>query len=139
MTTLQWRPRARSVSASPPKRKPRFASAILDGTKPAEYQTGGKLSAALRTALLEARPQVDKDAEKDGDKELRVASSGVLLLGEKDKTDKGADVAKEGEGDGTVVFRGSWAVLADAGATCDDGLALKTLHEIVKGIGACIK
>ncbi|KAI0808243.1 hypothetical protein C8Q74DRAFT_123107 [Fomes fomentarius] len=166
MTTLQWRPRARSASASPSKPKFKSAYVLLSrAPKPEEHQTSVKLYAALKTALLNASPaktgvaaaepeaeigqEHEKEKEKAGedkdkDDGLRVAPSGVLLLADKGKekeTETETETGKDGGGevnDATVVFRGTWAILVDPKVTCDDALALKTLHDVVKGVGVCI-
>ncbi|RDX50695.1 hypothetical protein OH76DRAFT_436154 [Lentinus brumalis] len=123
MTTLQWKPRARSVSASPSKR---LMKAVKGGN---EYQTSGRLCAALKQKLLQApHPKTKETSTPDKDDALRVSRSGVLLLG-----DQGAEEAAP-----TEVFSGCWEVLADKDAVCDDALALKTLHDVVKRLGICI-
>ncbi|EJF60902.1 hypothetical protein DICSQDRAFT_181129 [Dichomitus squalens LYAD-421 SS1] len=156
---LEWRPRRRPASVSPPKAKRRPRPALHAGAKAAEFQSRKKLCDALKRALLEApmpkvkqvtpaqqkqkQQQKQKSNKKgkkgDGDDGLKVAPSGVLLFG-----DKSAEEAGEGEsedevrGEAMVVFNGSWAVITDPKVVFDDALALRTLHEVVMGIGAFI-
>ncbi|KAI0704423.1 hypothetical protein C8T65DRAFT_246961 [Cerioporus squamosus] len=116
-TTLQWKPRARSASASPSKRQVKTA----EGTN--EYQTSARLCAALKQELLQAPHPKTKETQTPGqDDAPRVARSGA---------DRGEDAPK-------VVFSGCWEVVADKNAVCDDALALKILHDVVKRLGICI-
>ena len=148
MTTLQWKPRARSVSASPAKRRAR----VVEGTT--EYQTSGRLCAALRQKLLAAPPprtkeqeKEEREKEKEKDDGFRVSRSGALVLADKDEeTQAGtaAEAAAEAETETETqdapafVFSGAWEVIADRNAVCDDALLLKTLHDVVKRLGICI-
>ncbi|KAI0739685.1 hypothetical protein C8Q80DRAFT_1274733 [Daedaleopsis nitida] len=136
MATLQWRRREPTVSepatpsSSPAKRGSTHAqAAAAGGTK--EYQSTVKLCAALKKALLQAPMPKTRAPGVDAD-----ASAGK---GKSKGKGKGKDKGKDKDDSaGTVVFRGSWAVLADPSAACDDSTALKTLHDIVRGIDACI-
>ena len=150
MTTLQWKPRARSVSASPAKRRAR----VVGGTT--EYQTSGRLCAALRQKLLAAPPprtkeqeKEEREREKEKDDGFRVSRSGALVLADKDEETQAGTAAKaEGAAEAETetemqdapafVFSGAWEVIADRNAVCDDALLLKTLHDVVKRLGICI-
>ncbi|KAI0357167.1 hypothetical protein OH77DRAFT_1519599 [Trametes cingulata] len=150
LSTMQWKRRSRSLSASPtkPKRRSSLSALEKDTTPAKEYQTSAALCDALKVALLTATPKLapatsGKNGKGKGkaaattEDGLKVAPSGVLLF---------ADVPdEEGENEDeddfeprTCIFKGSWVVLGDPKATVDDGLVLKKLHEIVLGTGAYV-
>ncbi|KAI9065703.1 hypothetical protein FKP32DRAFT_1602220 [Trametes sanguinea] len=130
LDTMQWRRRARSISASPAKRR-RSSSRPGRVRKPTEYPTGKALFAALKATLAAAsmKPKLGQARTEDG---LRIAPSGVLLLS------TGADDEDPGD-EMTSVFHGSWAVLEDPRVAIDDALVMKRLHEVVLGIGGFIR
>ncbi|KAI0822093.1 hypothetical protein BC628DRAFT_1340936 [Trametes gibbosa] len=165
LNTMQWRRRARSASAPPVRRRRRRSSVAAaaafieagaaDG-EVTEYQSCTELCAALKEVLFNTEPKMaqgsvvaaspgkgkgkrrKKKQERVTETEdgLKIAVSGVLLVaGENEDEDAevGTDVTP-----GTCIFRGSWAVLGDPTVTLDDGLVLKKLHEVVRGIDAYV-
>ncbi|PIL32527.1 transcription factor [Ganoderma sinense ZZ0214-1] len=161
MKTMEWKPRARSTSTSPPKRRARPTPVPTEMPKATEFQTRTQLCNALKRTLLEApmpklkdiaaenekqqrRQQKEKERlkrKRDADR-LKVAPSGVLFFGSGDKSEAEPDDEDdddEEQGDAMTVFCGSWSVLADPAATFDDSLAMKTLHEVVMGVRAYIE
>ncbi|KAI1786118.1 hypothetical protein LXA43DRAFT_1035150 [Ganoderma leucocontextum] len=164
MKTMQRRSRVRSASSSPSKRRGRPAAPEREMPKATEFQTRTQLCNALKRTLLEApmpklrdmaadnekqqrRQQKEKERQKrkrDADR-LRIApSDGVLSFGgDRSEPEHGHDDDEEEElkdqGEATVVFCGSWSVLAGPAATLDDSLAMKTLHEVVMGVRAYIE
>ncbi|KAI1793798.1 hypothetical protein LXA43DRAFT_1092579 [Ganoderma leucocontextum] len=155
MKTMQRRSRARSASSSPSKRRARPAAPEREMPKATEFQTRTQLCNALKRTLLEApmpklrdiaaenkkqqrRQQKEKERQKrkrDADR-LRVAPSGVLSFGgDKSEPEHGHDDDEEeheDQGEATVVFCGSWSVLAGPAATLDDSLAMKTSRRLTE-------
>ncbi|OJT11648.1 hypothetical protein TRAPUB_11838 [Trametes pubescens] len=148
LNTMQWRRRTRSASALSTRRR---SSALIlaaagEAGEVTEYQTIKALCVALKAALSAAAPKlaqvpVQTSATRKGksrergrskgpaDDGLKVAPSGVLFV---------ADDGDDNPATGAYVFRGSWSVLGDPHVALDDGLALKKLHEVVLGLGACV-
>ena len=97
---------------------------------------------AAENEKLQRRQQKERQKYKRDADSLRVAPSGVLFFGGSDKSEtelEQEEEEREDQGDKTVVFCGSWSVLADPAATFDDSLAMKTLHEVVMGVRAYIE
>ena len=97
---------------------------------------------AAENEKLQRRRQKERQKYKRDADSLRVAPSGVLFFGGSDKSEtelEQEEEEREDQGDKTVVFCGSWSVLADPAATFDDSLAMKTLHEVVMGVRAYIE
>lgn len=148
LNTMQWRRRTRSASALSTRRRTSalISASVGEAGEVTEYQTIKALCAALKAALSVAEPKlaqvpVQTSAKRKGksrergrskgpaDDGLKVAPSGVLFV---------ADDADDNPSSGTFVFRGSWSVLGDPNVALDDSLALKKLHEVVLGMGACV-
>ncbi|KAH9850433.1 hypothetical protein C2E23DRAFT_835095 [Lenzites betulinus] len=159
LNTMEWKRRAPRSSVSPVRRRRRRSSAAAflaagQEGEVTEYQSCGELCTALKEVLLGTEPKIahesvsdatrgtrkgkGKGKAKEADDGLKVAQSGVLLVADDDDDDEDEDAASENAAPGTCIFRGSWAVFGDPSVTLDDGLVLKKLHEVVRGIDAYV-